>query len=473
MCNHQIMKITTYLLSFFILGLMSCQKEIELIAEVAPTDEEVLLTINLDPNSSNSPGWTTKYVVTTDEGQIIDMHQYVNGEEHIELLSKVKYEGNLSLYEISQSFDYLLISVTVDRKKGTVIGEPYKFQTPAIIENTSFKIKNFPEFDRASYSTSRFVERFESINDTIRSLSNFPYQKSDRFYMQVVKANKGFYNFFEIKPENGLLNIDASKCTIPSIKKEIKLAKNDLLRYGYLYGIQTPENSFPQSLDFFQSKSNENALLFYPEGIFQSYFTSIGYARDYNVGDKIYQTFGSIYKGAIPNNDAPLKVTANIIKPEVTNFEVSFTGNFKYYSSGFSKTVDLSETNSINNSRLTISVAVLSPSHIQTFKLADLSAVIDNFKYVDNLKLNLISLFDYNCDDVPYLDFVSGKVRPKTYIYKQTSIQYFDNRSAVNVNGSLPKLSSKLFDHHNQFMNQAGRNMFMKKGSFDEKLHFR
>ncbi|HEX8377122.1 MAG TPA: hypothetical protein VF602_04845 [Pedobacter sp.] len=359
------------------LGLVTANGSLEVVfAPFAYLDEAIsastLITIT---NADIYYDWYYKsiYFIATDaNGKILNEVKYISGTKTLKLSSLEPYDQErLNFYMVGipkdlttvpQIFGYLQV------KKGSIFGN-LGSSLPLKSPNFGLKIhlKNASAFDKLHVAADVSSSTLNSLADS-SLLKDFIYSDNSKIYVQKIKNNQVYYNFFNIGKGIKDFEIDLNTVTKSALVKTITLTNNQMLNVNVHGRIDKNFNM----QHFLGSKRGQGEVdFYYPDGIFEEYHTSVGYSLG-SLSYIIAHTGTSI-----PTKFDPYETAFNVTGATLANFSFSTSGAFDFYKATFT-----------NDAPMTLAVTLISPSAANHNNIK-----LPNFaKYVDGMTIDLNTL---------------------------------------------------------------------------------
>jgi hypothetical protein len=327
-----------------------------------------LVNMNLTPDAYTL--YSTVYFVATDEsGNILNEVKYIQGTSKFKISALQPFtKDRFNLFEIYIPNDPNTVPGIIgflQVKKGSTFTSnlPYLPSNPYSI--VSFHLNSGATFDHLNVSTNSVGSSLNSPSDST-SLHGIPVTSGSPVWVQMLKNNQYFYNFFNITPGTTNYNIDLNQLTKTPLVQNITAPGNNL------QVIVTAKNDTAHfdtyNLGSAYSQYNQVSL-YYPSEPFAEYDVIM----DYTIGSLYYRILS---KGtSIPAQAAAFNASFTISGSSLADFVPSLSGTYDYYYANFQNTAAGSN----------ISIDLYSPSagNYANIKLPDFS------KYLGRPSLDL------------------------------------------------------------------------------------
>lgn len=331
-----------------------------------------LLTMNVNPDAL--VGSKSVYFVVTDEnGVILNEVKYIKGTSVFKISSLVPYEKQrFNFFQIKVSDDPNTLPQVIGYlqiKKGSVYTTNWPFLPQKPTNVIKPHIKNASGFDELTVSSDFTGATIRSLADT-SVFQSLRYVDGGKLYVQMLKGNQYTYKFFDIP--NGTLNfdIDVNKLT-ETPKMQNVTAPGDNLRV--IAAGKTDVNYSNLYYLLNQSLQAKQMDIYYPAETFPEYDAMMSY----DIGKLTYTIFSRGSK--IPDNAAGFDASFNVESSSLANFKPAWSGTFDYYMADF-----------IDPANSFLDVVLYSPSagNYKNIKLPDFSKYLG----ITNLDLNTLKL---------------------------------------------------------------------------------
>ncbi|WP_114940900.1 hypothetical protein [Mucilaginibacter endophyticus] len=340
-----------------------------------------LLTMNINPDAL--AGSKSVYFVVTDEnGVILNEVKYINGTSVFKISSLQPYEKDrFNFFQIRVSNDpntmpqiigYLQI------KKGSVYTTNWPFLPQKPTSAIKPHVKNTTGFDALTVSSDFAGATIRSLADT-SVFQSLRYVDGGKLFVQMLKGNQQLYKFFDIPNSTLNFDIDVTKLTeTPKVQsitapgdnlRVMVMGKTDI-NYSNLYYLLN-ESSQAKQMD-----------IYYPTETFPEYDAMMSY----DIGNL---TYSIVTRGPkIPDNAAGFNASFNVDASSLANFKPSWSGTFDYYMADF-----------IDPSSSYLNVVLYSPlaGNYKNIKLPDFAKYL-GFTQLDlnTLRLKSFGLYQYD-----------------------------------------------------------------------------
>lgn len=299
-----------------------CDKEIQLPDGSGSQSNGLLIEWNEELHSLRE-GEREFMVVTDTTGKVLSWKE-IETAPNIKLYSDGNYEGkSINVYVINRGPEYYNFTAYLNIKRGSSWIIEYN-QTPVKIGDMDLNIKNAGQgFEFLTYGIN-WGQTITNLPDTSSLfMTNFQYYENGKIYAQLVKDNKGYYEFFDIDPTKSSFDIDYSSLKNTSTRK---LIQNPEAEFGnfILSGKKVIDgNSHVYSL-FERTFSGSSFDIYYPEISSLEYSTHLTYNSN-------GRSYSYSYPGKVVTNFEKLDAEAEVVSFDPKQFKASFSGNFDHY----------------------------------------------------------------------------------------------------------------------------------------------
>lgn len=379
---------------FMVFGLVfiftGCDKEIELPDSSGSQPNGLLIEWNEEYHSLGEG--EREFMVVTDTANKVLSWKEIETGPNIKLYPDGNYAGkSINVYVINRGPEYYNLTAYLNIKRGSSWIIEYN-QTPVNIGNMDLNIKNADQgFEFLTYGIN-WGQTITNLPDTsYLFMTNFHYYENGKIYAQLVKDNKGYYDFFDIDPAKSSFDIDYSSLKNTSTRK---LIQNPEAEFGnfILSGKKVIDgNSHVYNL-FERSFSGSSFDIYYPEISSLEYSTHLTY--NFNG-----MTYSYSYPGKVVTNFEKTGAEAEVVSSDPGQFKASFSGNFDHYSVYYTNF-----TNPTNRRNL----QVFSSKTNAEFSIPDFSEILPVEKFetsdldIRDLKLIEIEGYEENEDYFKY-----------------------------------------------------------------------
>ena len=361
-----------------------------------------LLTINMNPANYMASNGTLYFVVTDANGNVLNSVKYLPGTSTFKLGATQPYDQTrFNFFEI-----YIPQSASVvpgivgflQVKKGSTFNSDPANQPVKTSSALNIQFQNFTSFDQLNISTDNVGNSITSSSD-LPSISATKYSAGSKLWMQMLKNNQYFYNFFSIPDGSTSLNVDAGQLTEnPNVASITSPGSNLSVQV-----MAKTDTGYENFYNFGITRSQYNQLnYYYPTEQFKQYDALM----HYQIGNFNYSivTAGT----TIPSQVASFDASFNLQASTLANFAPVITGTYDYYQASF--------TNVASANNLQVDLYSPSAAGYTDIKLPDFSKYLG----VNTLDLSTLALKSFG------LYQVDG--------FNETRFYYKNYHSYFNIN---------------------------------------
>jgi hypothetical protein len=381
--------------------------------------------LNLKTLTVNSTDGTRYIILSDEDGEILFSSKLENNKTYEIKLDKPYQKENVSITDVYVREDNVSAISYIGIKRGASWGSGYSDGVPANQSNVFVHLKNVPEFSKISIATSIGDKSILNLQQDTTYGMTLPYHTNTKLLVQIERQGEEFYDYLDIS--SGDINIDCSKITTPSSKREITTPAGTKPS-SFLLGIENNSNG-AYFLGYDYQPVENKAKFTYPSEIFSKYYCYMSYSLN-NVSYSNYSI------GSMPTSFNQLEASVAVTSSSLNNFNASFNGNFDYYNVNFG----------FSNFPTYYSWYVYAPITMKSFKLPEIASVIEKGGFnSENLKIQNISLTDYPnfTEDGPNFKYYRSNPSTVTFTLASTASYTQDNSGLRLKNVAMPTLDWK------------------------------
>ena len=361
-----------------------------------------LLTVNINPNNYQASSGKVYFVVTDADGNVLNSVQYLPGTSTFKLGATQPYEQTrFNFFEVYISNNANVVpAITgfLQVKKGSTFNSDPANSPVKPSSALNIQFQNFTSFDQLNISSDYGSNSIIS-SSALSSISTTNYSAGSELWVQMLKNNQYFYNFFSIPDGSTSLNIDANQLTeTPNVAAITSPGSNLSVQV-----MAKADTNYANFYNFGITKSQYNQLnYYYPTEQFKQYDALMRY----QIGNFNYTIVTAC--ATIPSQVASFDASFNVQATTLANFAPSVSGTYDYYQASFS--------NIASAKKLQVDLYSPSAAGYTNIKLPDFSKYLG----VSNLDLSTLALKSFGVYQV------DG--------FNETSFYYKNYHSYFNIN---------------------------------------